>query len=358
VTLEDLGWTGARAAEFARATNGKSDLFPGRIAVEYNQLLRVYVEGGEWEAVVSGRMKHKASRRAELPAVGDWVVVRRRGDEKRAAIVEVLPRAGHFSRKVAGAVTDEQVVAANLDVAFIVTSLDADFSPRRLERYLLLAREGGVQPVVLLTKPDVCDDVPARVAEAATVAGDAPVLVVNPRSGEGMPGVMAHVTRGRTYALLGSSGVGKSTIVNRLVGRDVRRTQEVRADDAKGRHTTTHRELVEVPAGGWLIDTPGMRELQLWDVSDGFRQSFDDVEALAAGCHFSDCRHLDEPRCAVKNAVEAGDLTADRLASYLALQQELQHLETQQSERLRLEDRRRSKVVTKALRSHLKQKRR
>ena len=356
MTLEDLGWTAARAEEFARATNGKPDLFPGRIAVEYNQILRVYVEGGEWEAVVSGRMKHKASRRAELPAVGDWVVVRRRGDESRAAVVEVLPRAGSFSRKVAGAVTDEQVVAANIDVAFIVTSLDADFSPRRLERYLLLAREGGVEPVVLLTKPDMCDDVPGRIAEAVSVAGGGPVLVVNPRSGEGMAGVIAYVTRRRTYVLLGSSGVGKSTVVNHLVGRDVRRTQEVRADDAKGRHTTTHRELVEVPAGGWLIDTPGMRELQLWEVSDGFRQAFDDIEALAAGCHFSDCRHLDEPRCAVKNAVESGELTADRLVSYQALQQELRHLETQQSERLRLEDRRRGKVITKALRAHLKQK--
>ena len=356
MTLEDLGWTGARAEEFARATTGKPDLFPGRIAVEYNQLLRVYVDGGEWEAVVSGRMKHKAASRAELPAVGDWVVVRRRGDERRAAVVEVLPRAGYFSRKVAGAVTVEQVVAANIDVAFIVTSLDADFSPRRLERYLLVAREGGVQPMVLLTKPDRCDDVPGRVADAATVAGDAPVLVVNPRSGEGMADVVAHVTRGRTYALLGSSGVGKSTIVNHLVGRDVRRTQEVRAEDAKGRHTTTHRELVEVPAGGWLIDTPGMRELQLWEVSDGFRQSFDDVEAFASRCHFSNCRHLDEPRCAVKDAVESGTLAAERLASYQALQLELQHLETQQSERLRLEGRRRTKVMTKALRSHLKQK--
>jgi ribosome biogenesis GTPase len=356
VTLDDLGWTEARAEEFARATAGKADVFPGRIAVEYNQILRVYVEGGEWEAVVSGRLKHKAARRAELPAVGDWVVVRRRGDERRAAVVAVLPRSGYFSRKVAGAVTDEQVVAANIDVAFIVTSLDADFSPRRLERYLLVAREGGVDPVVLLSKPDVCDDVPARVAEAVIVAGDAPVLVVNPKSGEGMARVVARVTRGRTYVLLGSSGVGKSTIVNRLVGRDVRRTQEVRADDAKGRHTTTHRELVRVPTGGWLIDTPGMRELQLWEVHDGLRQSFDDVEAFAAGCHFSNCRHLDEPRCAVKEAVESGALAAERLTSYQALQQELRHLEAQQSERLRLEERRRGKIMSKALRAHLKQK--
>jgi len=356
VTLEDLGWTGARAEQFARATTGKPDLFPARIAVEYNQILRVYVEDGEWEAVVSGRMKHDAERRSELPAVGDWVVVRRRGDERRAAVVHVLPRAGYFSRKVAGVVTDEQVVAANIDVAFIVTSLDADFSPRRLERYLLVAREGGVQPMVLLTKPDKCGDVPGRVSEAVTVAGGAPVLVVNPRSGEGMEGVVAHLSRGRTCALLGSSGVGKSTIVNYLVGRDVRRTQEVRAEDAKGRHTTTHRELVEVPAGGWLIDTPGMRELQLWEVGDGFRQSFDDVEAVAAHCHFTNCRHLDEPRCAVKDAVEFGTLAPDRLASYQTLQQELQHLEAQQTERLRLEGRRRAKVMTKALRAHVKQK--
>ncbi len=356
MTLESLGWTDARASEFARLTEGKADLFPGRIAVEYNQLLRVYVEGGEWEAVVSGRMKHKATRRAELPAVGDWVVLRRRGDGPRAAVVDVMPRAGCFSRKVAGAVTDEQVVAANIDVAFIVTSLDADFSPRRIERYLLLARDGGVLPIVLLTKPDMCADVPARVAEAVAVAGNAPVQVVNPRTGEGMPDVLAHVTRGRTYALLGSSGVGKSTIVNRLVGSDVRKTQEVRAEDAKGRHTTTHRELVEVPMGGWLVDTPGMRELQLWEVTGGFRLAFDDIEAVAAGCHFSNCRHRDEPRCAVKGAVETGVLTPDRLASYRALQDELRHLESQQTERSWQDGRRRAKVMTKALRSPHRQK--
>jgi ribosome biogenesis GTPase len=358
VTLDELGWTDARAAAFARLTEGKRDLFPGRVAVEYNQILRVYVDGGEWEAVTSGRLKHKAARRAELPAVGDWVVVRRRGDESRAAVVGVLPRAGYFSRRVAGGVTDEQVVAANVDVAFIVTSLDADFSPRRLERYLLLAREGGVEPVVLLTKPDLCGHVADRAAEAEAVSGGAPVLVINPRTGEGMAAVVVSVTAGRTCVLLGSSGVGKSTIVNRLVGRDVRRTQEVRAEDAKGRHTTTHRELVDTPTGGWLIDTPGMRELQLWEVGDGMRQSFEDVEALAAGCHFSNCRHLDEPRCAVKDAVASGDLAAERLASYQALQQELQHLEAQQSERLRHEGRRRAKVMTRALRAHLKQKNR
>ena len=240
-------------------------------------------------------------------------------------------------------------MAANIDVVFVVTALDADFSVRRVERYLLLAREGGASPVVLLTKPDLCSDVPQLVAEVATVAGDAPVHVVGPRSGYGMEHVASFAGARRTCALLGSSGVGKSTIVNWLVGRDLRRTRSVRSSDSKGRHTTTHRELIPIPTGGLLIDTPGMREVQLWDVGSAVEQTFEDVEALAAACHFSNCRHRDEPRCAVKAAVEAGQLDASRLESYHRLQDELRHLAARQDVRARLEDKRLSKVANKAL---------
>jgi ribosome biogenesis GTPase len=258
---------------------------------------------------------------------------------------------------MAGQVTDEQVVAANVDVVFIVMALDNDFSVRRLERYLLLARESGASPVVLLTKPDLCDDVPARVADVTVLSGNAPVHVISPKLDQNLDQVEAYLPAGKTGALLGSSGVGKSTIINRLVGRDVQKTRDIRESDSKGRHTTTHRELVFLPNGGFLIDTPGMRELQLWDVNEAVSETFDDIEALAPECRFTDCRHRDEPRCAVKAAVEEGTLAAARLESYLKLQDELGYLARQQDERAQLEEKRRSKIMGKALKQHLKTKR-
>jgi ribosome biogenesis GTPase len=210
---------------------------------------------------------------------------------------------------------------------------------------------------VLLTKPDLCDDVAARVADVTVLTGNAPVHVISPKLDQNLDQVVAYLPAGKTGALLGSSGVGKSTIINRLVGRDVQKTKDVRESDSKGRHTTTHRELVFLPNGGFLIDTPGMRELQLWDVNEAVSETFDDIEALASECRFSDCRHRDEPRCAVKAAVEEGRLSAARLASYLKLQDELGYLARQQDERAQLEEKRRSKIMGKALKQHLKTKR-
>lgn len=356
MTRESLGWDQSLETAFQEWA-GKPDVHPGRVLIEFNYICRVWCEGGEIEAVRSGRLSHRAASRGELPAVGDWVVVRKRPDENRGAIVAVLPRRSRFSRRMAGQVTDEQVVAANVDVVFIVMALDDDFSLRRLERYLLLARESGASPVVLLTKPDVCDDVTARVADVTRLTGDLPVHVISPKLDQGLDQVAKHLPPGTTGALLGSSGVGKSTIINRLVGRDVQKTRDIRASDSKGRHTTTHRELVFLPNGGFIIDTPGMRELQLWDVNEAVSETFDDIEGLAAGCRFTDCRHRDEPRCAVKAAVEAGTLSAARLESYVKLQDELDYLARQQDERAQLEEKRRNKVMGKALKQHLKTKR-
>jgi len=356
MTLEGLGWHEARAQEI-EPWAGKSGHQPGRVLIGFNYLYRVGIEGGEIDAVLSGRLKHRAERQGELPAVGDWIILRKRADEDRGAIVAVLPRRSRFSRRMAGNVTDEQVVAANVDVIFIVMSLDDDFSVRRLERYLLMARESGATPVVLLTKPDLSADLPADVAEVVAAAGDVPVHVISPKLNQGLEQVTSYVAAGRTAALLGSSGVGKSTIINRLVGADVQKTREVRASDSKGRHTTTHRELVMLPGGGLMIDTPGMRELQLWDASESVRGTFDDIESLAGGCHFTDCRHRDEPRCAVKAAVDEGSVPPDRLASYLKLQDELGYLARQQDERAQIEEKRRGKIGAKALRQHLKSKR-
>lgn len=366
VTLEALGWDDVMAARFAAVTNA-SQLRPARVAVEFNHIYRVLSAApgsavdpeapvAEVEAMASGRLKHEATSRSQLPAVGDWVAVRLEPGGRRGRIVAVLPRRSQFSRKAAGDVTDEQVVAANVDVVFIVMALDADFSVRRLERYLLLARESGAQPVVLLTKPDLCADVAGRLGDVAGVASGNPVHVVSPRTGEGTEVVRGYLPAGRTGALLGSSGVGKSTIINRLIGADVLKTRDVRAGDSKGRHTTTHRELVAVPGAGLIIDTPGMRELQLWDVTESVRGTFDDIEALAAGCHFADCRHANEPRCAVKAAVAAGGLAEDRLVSYVQLQGELAHLARQQDERAMIDAKRQSKVLGKALKQRLKSK--
>lgn len=353
--LVELGWDDARAEQFG-PWSGKEDVHPGRVAIEFNHNYRVYVEGGEIEAVAAGRLKHLAESRSELPAVGDWVAVRKRPDEDRGSIQGLLPRRSKFSRKVAGNVTDEQVVAANVDVAFLVMALDNDFSVRRLERYALLARESGASPVVLLTKPDLADDLPARVADVAAIAGGLPIHVLNPRHNEGLAQVSAYLVAGVTGALLGSSGVGKSTIINRLAGEDIQKTREVRESDSRGRHTTTHRELVVLPGGGLIIDTPGMRELQLWDVGGAVKETFDDIEALALHCHFTDCRHRDEPRCAVKAAVADGRIPVARLESYLKLQDEIAHLTTQQDERARLEEKRQARVGAKALRARLKDK--
>ena len=357
--LARLGWDDTYAAAF-EGWAADVDVEPARVAIEFNHIYRVWTKGAELEATVSGRLKHRAARRSELPAVGDWVVVRRGrvGDHStdQAAIVAVLPRRSWFSRKMAGTVTDEQIVAANVDVAFIAMALDADFSLRRLERYLLLARESGADPVILLTKPDVSTALAAQVADVRSVSGALPVHVVSPKSSEGIEHVAAYLTHGRTGALLGSSGVGKSTIINRLVGEDVQKTREVRATDSKGRHTTMHRELVVLPVAGLIIDTPGMRELQLWDVGEAVRESFEDIETLAAGCHFTDCRHLTEPRCAVKAAFADGRLPSSRLESYLRLQGELVVLARQQDERAKLDEKRQANVTRKAPKKHLKTK--
>jgi ribosome biogenesis GTPase len=354
--LAELGWDETFAGHFAEHA-ARPDLQPARVAIEFNHNYRVYVDDGELDASAAGRLKHRAQSRAALPAVGDWVAIRKRPDEDRGAIVAVLPRRSWFSRKMAGQVTDEQVVAANVDVIFIVMGLDADFSVRRLERYLLLARESGAAPVIILTKPDLAGDLPTQVADVRTTARDIPVHVVSPKHNEGIGHVAACLTTGRTGALLGSSGVGKSTIINRLVGEDVRKTREVRESDSRGRHTTTHRELVKLPSGGLVIDTPGMRELQLWDVNEAVRETFEDIEALGLFCHFTDCRHRDEPRCAVKAAVEEGRLAPDRLESYLKLQEELSFLAKQQDERALLERKRQGRIGAKALRTRLRDKR-
>lgn len=356
--LTELGWD-ARW-EDAFAPHAARGLVPGRVAIEFNHIYRVYAASGEVKAEHSGRVRHRAEGRHELAAVGDWVAIRpspsvtsassASSAAREGTIDAVLPRRSKFSRKVAGELTEEQVVAANIDAVFLVMGLDHDFNPRRLERYLLLAYESGATPVVLLTKSDLVEHVDPYMREVERLAPATPVHALSPRQGLGVETVLQHLGRGRTGALLGSSGVGKSTLINALMGSELLPTREVRAHDSRGRHTTRHRQLILLPDGGLLIDTPGMRELQLWDVAGAVSDAFDDIEALAAGCHFTDCRHRDEPRCAVKAAAEDGRLEPSRLASYLKLQDELRSFEARRDVRAQIDEKRRNKAIGRSTR--------
>jgi ribosome biogenesis GTPase len=348
--LEALGWSDALRQAFAPfATEG---LEPARVAVVHSGLHRVCGEQGELLAEVAGRLRHQASGGQDLPAVGDWVAIRPRAGEGRATIHAILPRRSRFSRKAAGDETREQVLAANVDTVFLLAGLDGDYNPRRIERYLVTAWDSGAEPVVLLSKADLCEDVPARVAEIEALAAGVPVHAVSSLRREGLEAVRGYIPPGRTVALLGSSGAGKSTLINALLGEERLRTREVRRADSRGRHTTTRRELILLPGGGLVIDTPGMRELSLWQPGEGLTSTFDDVEALAAGCAFKDCRHESEPRCAVREAVASGSLPSERLESWRKLQGELRYLELKQDQRAQLEQKRKWRVIHKAARDH------
>ena len=354
MTLEDLGWSPRLDAAFeAHRTAGLS---PARISHEHTHIYRVLSEQGEQLARIAGRLRHHATGRADFPAVGDWVAIDRPATGGDARIRSVLPRSSHFSRRAAGDATEEQVVAANIDVVFLVSGLDGDFNPRRIERYLLTAWDSGASPVIVLNKADLVDAVDPYVNEIESLAQGVPILAVSVRRPDTMTVLRDRLGTGRTAALLGSSGVGKSSIVNALVGEAFLPTREVRASDSRGRHTSSSRQLVLLPAGGILIDTPGMRELQLWDTSESMSGAFGDIDSIAERCRFRDCRHAGEPGCAVADAVAGGELSAERLASYHKLQQEQAYQSLQQDQRAQLEQKRRWKVLTKAANKRIKEK--
>jgi ribosome biogenesis GTPase len=298
-----------------------------RVLLSQRDQYKLLSEAGELDAEPAGVLWHKAPSRADMPVVGDWVAARAVAPGQ--AIVEaVLPRRTLFARRAAGRREDRQPIAANIDLVFLVCGLDGDFNLRRLERYLTLAAESGASPVVVLNKSDLCDDLPARLAETMRVASAVPILTIHTRTAEGIAPLRDWLAPGRTVALLGSSGVGKSSIVNCLAGEDRLRTAEVRESDSRGRHTTTHRELIVLPEGGLLIDTPGMRELQLWAGEDALEQVFDEIAVLAESCRFGDCSHRGEPGCAVQLALDNGTLAAERWQSYLKLRSEVRRHES------------------------------
>jgi ribosome biogenesis GTPase len=340
--LAQLGWNDELATQFEH-----HGLEPGRVVVQHRGAWEVATETGELLAEVTGRLRH-AAEPGELPVVGDWVGIR------DGLIDAVIPRRSKFSRKTPFTEVSEQVLVANVDVAFLVMGLDErDFNVRRLERYLTTAWEGGTMPVIVLNKPDLATDVAGQLAAAESVAFGVPVHVVSALAGDNVDVLQPYLADAKTGVLLGSSGVGKSTLINALLGEGRLATGELRSD-GRGRHTTTHRELLRLPDGGVLIDTPGLRELQLWDADGGLDKAFTEIAQLMNECRFSDCAHHTEPGCAVRAALEDGSLPRERWDSYLKLQRELAHLERKLDPRLRSEERKRWAAVSKSYRQRRK----
>jgi ribosome biogenesis GTPase len=326
--IEQYGWSDLLRQAFAPYARGGST--PGRIVTQQRDGYLVATDEGELRAKASGRLLHEAMA-AGHPAVGDWVAVSLNRAERSATIHAVLPRRTAFVRRAADSARTLQVIAANIDVAFVVTSMNADLNPRRIERYLAAAWQSGARPVVVLTKSDLCADPRGQAAEIAALAAGCLVLVVSARQGIGLDALLAQMGPGETSVLIGSSGVGKSTLVNAFLGEDRMATQAIRAADDQGRHTTSHRQLVLLPGGGLMLDTPGIREVGLIDADEGLSVVFDDIERLAKDCRFNDCGHANEPGCAVRDALETGALDPARWAHFQKLGRELAAVEDKAS---------------------------
>ena len=322
--LDELGWDDGWSSALEQLD--EDNLVPARVAAQHRGAYVAWTAEGELRARAAGRLFYEHEIGEPVPAVGDWVALR------ETTIIAILPRRSAFIRKRAGFGSDEQVLAANVDTAFLLAGLDDDFSLRRLERYVTTAWDSGAEPVIVLTKSDLCDDVGDALLQVETVAIGVSTIPISNVTGIGLDDVETRLRPGRTAVLLGSSGVGKSTLLNRLAGSELMRTRSVAADGT-GRHTTTHRELVQLPGGALMIDTPGLRELQFWegDVST----AFEDIEALAIECRFNDCAHASEPGCAVQAAVDDGTLSLDRLRSWRKLQRELEAIAARTDRRLR-----------------------
>jgi len=333
--LDDLGWDSFFHNNF-NALNLPGTV-PARVASEYKESFQVYSQHGELTAVISGKLRYQSETEDQYPAVGDWAAVKPLPGENKAVIQALLPRKSKFSRKAAGERTEEQIVSANIDTIFIVSGMDGgrSFNLRRIERYVTLAWSSGAIPAIVLNKTDLCPDIDVSISNVETVAMGVPVHALSARERSGLDELAQYLESGKTAAFLGSSGVGKSSIINALIGEERQDIGEVRDDDKMGRHTTTRRELILLPSGGIVIDTPGMREIQMWAGEDDLEGAFPDIATLAERCYYNDCTHDREPGCAVRDAIESGDLELSRFEGDKKLQNELVYLAAREDNSVR-----------------------
>jgi ribosome biogenesis GTPase len=353
MNLADLGWNSLFEKHFEQYRS--QGLRPARISKEHKNIYLAIDEDGELSAEVSGKYRYQTDSKGQFPSVGDWVAISRH-DNNKAIIHALLPRKGAFVRKEAGARTNDQVIASNIDTVFVVCGLDGDFNPRRIERYLTLIYDSGAMPVILLNKRDLCDDFETKVGEVESLAIGLSVYAISAIEGFGLDNLKSHLVKGNTTAFIGSSGAGKSSIINRLLGDERLRVNSVREDDSRGKHTTTHRELIVLQDGGIVIDTPGMREIQVWGEQQGLKQVFDDIEGLAAECRFRDCNHQKEPGCAVREAIDSGLLDTGRFQSYLKLKKEHEYLAARQVMKASSIERLRWKQISQSIKGLKKSK--
>jgi ribosome biogenesis GTPase len=352
MNLIELGWNSFFDAQWE--TFKDESLYALRIVRENREQYLAYGELGEFHCEVSGKFRHNSNSKSKYPAVGDWVAASVRDEEKKATIHAVFERKSFLSRKVVGENTDEQIVAANIDFIFIVTGLDDNYNLRRIERYLTMAWNSGAIPIVILNKADLCEDAESKKLEVESIAIGVDVLLVSSMSSSSLELLKKYTNPGKTIAFIGSSGVGKSTLINSLLGTNKQKVNSVSGLGSRGKHTTTYRELILLDNGCIVIDTPGMRELQLWGDEDGLKQTFDDIKELALYCKYKDCNHISEPGCAILEAVKKGNISQERLDSYYKLKKELSYLEDRLTLKPSVIEKSRSKKISKLVKNYYK----